>query len=87
MFVIDEISVDAGDGCVGAYWHCETPEGAAFPFSRGLSFYKADASGKLVFAREIPEPAAKPGSGGLALAKLGAFLMKFVPDSVTFPKI
>jgi len=42
VFVIDEISVDAGDGKCGAYWHCETPEGKAFPFSRGLSFYKCD---------------------------------------------
>jgi hypothetical protein len=33
---------DAGDGCCGAYWHCETPEGKAFPFSRGLSFYKCN---------------------------------------------
>lgn len=98
--------------------------GKAFPFSRGLSFYKVDAAGKLVFAREIPEPSSpaaasfpckfdhlravpfaphhrftpdlpeatarrstKPGSAGLALARLGAFLMKFVPDSITFPKI
>ena len=69
-------------------WDCFfVRTGAAFPFSRGLSFYKVDASGKLVFAREIPEPAAKPGGSGLALAKLGAFLMQFVPASVTFPKI
>ena len=87
LFVIDEISIDAGDGRSGAYWHCETPDGKPFPFSRGLSFYKVDAAGKLCFAREIPEPATKPGSSGLALARLGAFLMRFVPDSLTFPKI
>ena len=62
QFVIDEISLDAGDGRVGCYWHCETPDGKAFPFSRGLSFYKADDEGKIVFAREIPEPATKPVS-------------------------
>ncbi len=62
QFVIDEISHDSGDGRVGCYWHCETPAGKAFPFSRGLSFYKVDDAGKIVFAREIPEPATKPVS-------------------------
>lgn len=87
VFVIDEISKDAGDGRCGAYWHCETPEGKAFPFSRGLSFYKCDANGKLVFAREIPEPSTKTGGAGLAFAKFGSFMMQFVPESVVFPKI
>jgi len=87
LFVIDEISRDGGDGCCGAYWHCETPEGKAFPFSRGLSFYKCDEEGKLVFAREIPEPSTKPGPAGLAFAKFGSFMMQFIPESVTFPKI
>mmetsp|Transcript_27084 Transcript_27084/g.62932 ORF Transcript_27084/g.62932 Transcript_27084/m.62932 type:complete len:178 (+) Transcript_27084:68-601(+) len=86
-FEIDEVSKDSGDGMCGMYWHCETEAGDAFPFSRGLSFYKVNAEGKICFAREIPEPAVKPGSMGLAFAKLGGFLMRFIPESVKFPKI
>ena len=86
-FVIDEVSTDAGDRMTGMYWHCETKDGKAFPFSRGLSFYKVNAAGKICFAREIPEPAAKPSPLGLAMAKVGGFLMQFVPESITFPKI
>jgi hypothetical protein len=43
--------------------------------------------GKLVFAREIPEPSTKPGGAGLALAKFGSFMMQFIPESMTFPKV
>mmetsp|Transcript_9837 Transcript_9837/g.24059 ORF Transcript_9837/g.24059 Transcript_9837/m.24059 type:complete len:214 (-) Transcript_9837:158-799(-) len=62
LFVIDDISNDSGDGKCGAFWHCETPEGKAFPFSRGLSYYACNEGGKLTFAREIPEPRGPRGS-------------------------
>jgi hypothetical protein len=34
------------------------------------------AEGKIIFAREIPEPSTKAGAAGLALAKFGAFMMR-----------
>ena len=48
---------------------------------------QVNAEGKICFAREIPEPAVKPGPAGLVMAKVGGFLMQFIPESVKFPKI
>jgi len=107
VFVIDEISVDSGDGRVGCYWHCETPDGEAhgnsaafvcmrmtwgkragkaFPFSRGLSFYKVDAAGKLVFAREIPEPFS-PAATSSPFVIDRPRAMQFVPGRCVTPEL
>lgn len=36
-----------------------------FPFSRGVSFYEVNSDGQIVFARDIVEPAIKPGNAAL----------------------
>ena len=43
--------------------------GNEFPFSRGVSFYEVDASGKIVAARDLVEPAVKPGSSALLVSR------------------
>lgn len=42
------------------YRHLEL-NGEEFPFSRGLSFYELNEDGKIISARDIPEPTFKPG--------------------------
>lgn len=49
-FVIDDVT--AGDDyAAGVMWHVECGEGVNFPFSRGCSFIRLDASGKIVAVR------------------------------------
>ena len=63
-FVVEDIT--DGDGLkVGVRWHVELEGVAEFPFSRGVSFYEINEQGKIVFARDIVEPALKPGSAAL----------------------
>lgn len=66
VFVVDDLA-DGGES-VGVRWHVEA-EGAALPFARGASVYRADpASGLLAEGFDVPEPAPlKPGGAGLAL--------------------
>ena len=45
--------------------HVELAGGTEFPFSRGVSFYEVDEDGRIVFARDIVEPAVKPGGAAL----------------------
>lgn len=40
-------------------------DGNEFPFSRGASFYELDSEGRIVYARDLVEPAVKPGSAAL----------------------
>lgn len=49
---------------------------AQFPFSRGVSFYEIDDEGRIIFARDIVEPAFKPGSAALAGISLVAPLVR-----------
>ena len=43
--------------------------GNEFPFSRGVSFYEVDDSGKIVAARDLVEPAVKPGASALLVSR------------------
>lgn len=40
-------------------------DGNEFPFSRGASFYELNSEGQIVYARDLVEPAFKPGSSAL----------------------
>ena len=39
--------------------------GHEFPFSKGVSFYEVNNDGKIVSARDIPEPTIKPGDSAI----------------------
>ena len=43
--------------------------GEEFPFSRGLSFYELNNDGKIISARDIPEPTFKPGDAAFYVSK------------------
>lgn len=82
VFVIDDIS--KGDpNATGMIWHAEI-EGRPFPFSRGCSFYRCstsplDSARKISFARDIPEPASKPGDLALAILRLASLIFRRIP--------
>jgi len=67
VFVVDAITTGDPDN-VGVEWHVELEsdnEGfVPLPFSRGVSFYKL-RNGKIVSARDLVEPASKPGPAAL----------------------
>ena len=55
-------------------------DGHEFPFSRGVSFYEFDASGKMLKARDVVEGAIKPGSSTLrAIGVLAPIMRKLGP--------
>jgi ketosteroid isomerase-like protein len=67
QFVVDDIT--AGDPSkVGVMWHVEIQSDSdgmvELPFSRGASFYEVE-DGKIRFARDLVEPALKPGASAL----------------------
>jgi hypothetical protein len=62
-FVVEDIT-DYDPRAVGVRWHVEL-DGNEFPFSRGASFYEVNADGRIVRARDLVEPAIKPGSAAL----------------------
>ncbi|GBF87696.1 polyketide cyclase [Raphidocelis subcapitata] len=64
-FVIEDLAGD--DAAAGVKWHVECGEGVFFPFSRGCSFVRLDAEGKIVSVRDVVEPAMKPGDSTLQL--------------------
>lgn len=68
-FVIDEIT--EGDPLtVGVLWHVEL-DNIPFPNGRGVSFYRlSEKTGKLIFARDIVEPAIKPGKASFFIIRL-----------------
>ena len=43
--------------------------GEEFPFSRGLSFYELNDDGKIISARDVPEPTFKPGDAAFYVSK------------------
>lgn len=53
--------------------HVELEGGIEFPFSRGVSFYEINEQGKIVFARDIVEPAMKPGGAALKVGCVWVF--------------
>jgi hypothetical protein len=65
---IDDIT-DGGEGAaVGLTWHVEL-DGVPFPFGRGASFVRLSRAGRIVFARDIPEPSSKPGGASRERAR------------------
>lgn len=67
-FVVDDIT-EGSDRC-GVMWHVELESEkdglVELPFSRGASFYVVDTDrGQITFARDVVEPAVKPGSFAL----------------------
>ncbi len=66
--MVDDIT-GADKKKVGVIWHVELEsdkEGfVALPFSRGCSFYELNDNGKIVYARDLVEPASKPGPAAL----------------------
>jgi len=44
--------------------------GITTPFSRGCSFIRLDEEGKIVFARDVVEPAIKPGHSAMKVGLL-----------------
>ena len=65
-FVVDAVAPSPDGAAVGVKWHCELPDGTLLPNSRGASFYELDGeSGLIVGARDLVEPAIKPGAATL----------------------
>jgi hypothetical protein len=52
--------------------HLEAGAGVTFPFSRGCSFYTVNGQGQIVQARDLVEPAIKPGSSTLQVRPAAA---------------
>jgi len=65
QFKIDDVSQDSS-GKVGLLWHVEV-DGIPIPFSRGCSFVRLNSDGNIVFARDVVEPAIKPGHNAMKL--------------------
>lgn len=89
-FVIDEITGAAGD-TVGLTWHVQLrAEGGRgpvpFPFGRGCSFYRVNAQGKIVYARDAVEPATKPGSAALKVLTAVTPLIKAIGPVAADPR-
>ena len=67
-FVVDDITGN-DTRRVGVIWHVELEsekEGfVTLPFSRGCSFYELNEAGKIIYARDLVEPASKPGPAAL----------------------
>lgn len=67
-FVVDDITESDERKC-GVLWHVELEsekDGLVdLPFSRGCSFYVLNEQGEISFARDIVEPAIKPGESAL----------------------
>ncbi|KAK9826114.1 hypothetical protein WJX81_004563 [Elliptochloris bilobata] len=73
-FAIEDIT-DNDTRAVGVKWHVEV-DGNEFPFSRGASFYELDSEGRIVYARDLVEPAVKPGGSALLGLKLLAPIVR-----------
>lgn len=67
-FVVDDITEGDENKC-GVLWHVEIEserEGMVeLPFSRGVSFYRLNDQGRIIFARDIVESPFKPGESSL----------------------
>jgi len=67
-FVIDDITEGDGPTC-GVSWHVELTNGTVMPFSRGASFYRVDAEGKICKARDLVESLPKAGDAAFGVMK------------------
>ncbi|KAL3688108.1 hypothetical protein R1sor_014417 [Riccia sorocarpa] len=83
-FVIDDITRDDPDAA-GVIWHLEW-RGKTFPYSRGCSFYRCEVNSsgqrQIKFARDIVEPAAKPGDIAMGAIKLVTGLFERFPKLI-----
>jgi hypothetical protein len=73
----------ANPTCLTACRHVEIADeqgrATEFPFSRGVSFYEVNDRGQIVFARDIVEPAVKPGAAALQGITIVAPLVRVWP--------
>eukprot|EP00798_Chlamydomonas_sp_ICE-L_P031732 gene31732-6931_t len=69
-FIIDDVT-SGDDYKVGIIWHVEIGN-VALPNSRGCSFYTLNEEGLIIQARDLVEPAIKPGSNAYWKVVLGA---------------
>ncbi|KAL2630281.1 hypothetical protein R1flu_014967 [Riccia fluitans] len=82
-FVIDDITRD-DPNAAGVIWHLEW-RGKTFPYSRGCSFYRCEVNNgrrQIKFARDIVEPAAKPGDVAMVAIKLVTGLFERFPNLI-----
>ncbi|KAI3824446.1 hypothetical protein L1987_05906 [Smallanthus sonchifolius] len=81
QFAIDDISGE-DTSAVGVTWHLEW-KGKPFPFSKGCSFYRlkvVDGRRKIIYGRDIVEPAAKPGDFALVAIRSVTWLLQQFPQ-------
>jgi len=81
-FILDDLSVaspnEAGVSHVGVQWHVGLSDGVELPFTRGCSFYKVSAEGKIIYGFDVPEPVAKTGDITIAILRLVSPLLKMI---------
>lgn len=70
-------STDSSASSSGSSGGGEAAPAVVFPFSRGCSFIRLNADGRIASVRDVVEPAAKPGDGALKL--LGALTVRCSP--------
>ncbi|KAL8248972.1 hypothetical protein R6Q59_005840 [Mikania micrantha] len=81
QFSIDDISGE-DTSAVGVTWHLEW-KGKPFPFSKGCSFYRlkvVDGCRKIIYGRDIVEPALKPGDFALVAIRSVTWLLEQFPQ-------
>ncbi|XP_071731377.1 uncharacterized protein [Rutidosis leptorrhynchoides] len=81
QFVIDDISGE-DTSAVGVTWHLAW-KGKPFPFSKGCSFYRlqvVDGRRKIIYGRDIVEPAVKPGDFALVAIRGVTWLLQQFPQ-------
>ncbi|KAI3758682.1 hypothetical protein L6452_06253 [Arctium lappa] len=81
QFAIDDISGE-DTSAVGVTWHLEW-KGKPFPFSKGCSFYRlevVDGRRKIIYGRDIVEPAVKPGDLALVAIRGVTWLLQQFPQ-------
>jgi hypothetical protein len=58
--------------CHHAFCRHVEVNGHEFPFSRGASFYELNSQGKILYGRDLVEPALKPGSSALLVSSIAS---------------
>ncbi|EFN53111.1 hypothetical protein CHLNCDRAFT_9491, partial [Chlorella variabilis] len=84
-FCVEDITEGDPRRC-GVRWHVEIADDSGrateFPFSRGVSFYEVNDLGQIVFARDIVEPAIKPGAAALSgISVVAPLVRKLGPNA------
>lgn len=81
QFAIDDISGE-DTSAIGVTWHLEW-KGKPFPFSKGCSFYRLEVVNgqrKIIYGRDIVEPAVKPGDFALVAIRGVTWLLQQFPQ-------